>query len=144
MGLHGDALLREARDRVKPLPQQFAGSDDATPTNFNQLADAVEKAIKAALIENHGSLPAKHDHQELVAICQSTGVWDILPPALRTLVQEVEVYRSAALKNTQDLADAASKREELKKYFAATRRLIDYMEYHVIGNDSVLRRLRVA
>ena len=144
MGLHGDALLREARDRVKPPPQQSAESDDATPTNFNQLADAVEKAIKAALIENHGSLPAKHDHQKLVSICQSTGVWDILPPALQTLVQEVEIYRAAALKNTQNLADAASKREEFKKYFAVTRRLIDYMEYHVIGNDSVLRRLRVA
>ena len=144
MGLHGDALLREARDRVKPLPQQSAGSDDATPTNFNQLADAVEKAIKAALIENHGSLPAKHDHQKLVAICQSTGVWDILPPALQTLVQEVEIYRAAALKNTQNSADAASKREEFKKYFAVTRRLFDYMEYHEIVNDSVLRRLRVA
>ena len=144
MGLHGDALLREARDRVKPLPQQSAESDDTTPINFNQLADAVEKAIKAALIENHGSLPAKHDHQKLVAICQSTGVWDILPPALQTLVQEVEIYRAAALKNTQNSADAASKREEFKKYFAVTRRLIDYMEYHVIGNDSVLRRLSVA
>ena len=42
MGLHGDALLREARDRVKPPPQQSVESDDATPTNFNQLADAVE------------------------------------------------------------------------------------------------------
>jgi HEPN domain-containing protein len=144
MGLHGDALLREARDRVKPPLQQSAESDDGTPINFNQLADAVEKAIKAALIENHGSLPAKHDHQKLVAICQSTGVWDILPPALQTLVQEVEIYRAAALKNTQNSADAASKREELKKYFAVTRRLIDYMEYHVIGNDSVLRRLSVA
>jgi HEPN domain-containing protein len=146
VGLHGDALLREARDRIKPLPEQSAKSDDTntTPTNFNQLADAVEKAIKAALIENHGSLPAKHDHQKLVAICQNTGVWDILPPALRTLVQEVEIYRAATLKNTHDSADAASRREELKKYFGVTRRLIDYMEYHVIGNDSVLRRLKVA
>jgi HEPN domain-containing protein len=144
MGLHGDALLREARDGIKPPPEQSAKSDDPNPTNFNQLADAVEKAIKAALIENHGSLPAKHDNQKLVAICQNTGVWDILPPALRTLVQEVEIYRATALKNTHDPADAASKREELKKYFRVTRRLIDYMEYHVIGNDSVLRRLRVA
>jgi HEPN domain-containing protein len=144
MGLHGDALLREARDRIKPLPEQSAKSDNSNPTNFNQLADAVEKAIKAALIESHGSLPAKHDHQKLVVICQNTGVWDILPPALRTLVQEVEIYRATALKNTHDSADAASKREELKKYFGVTRRLIDYMEYHVIGNDSVLRRLRVS
>jgi HEPN domain-containing protein len=144
MGLHGDALLREARDRIKPLPEQSAKPDDSNLTNFNQLADAVEKAIKAALIENHGSLPAKHDHQKLVAICQNTGVWDILPPALRTLVHEVEIYRATALKNTHDPADAASRREDLKKYFGVTRRLIDYMEYHVIGNDSVLRRLRVA
>ncbi|HEX6176550.1 MAG TPA: HEPN domain-containing protein [Candidatus Binatia bacterium] len=144
MGLHGDALLREARDTIKPLPEQSAKSDDAAPTNFNQLADAVEKAIKAALIENHGSLPAKHDHQKLVAICQNTGVWDVLPPALRTLVQEVEIYRATTLKSTQNSAEPASKREELKKYFGVTRRLIDYMEYHVIGNDSVLRRLKVA
>jgi HEPN domain-containing protein len=144
MGLHGDALLREARNRVTPLHEQSMESDYAAPTNFNQLADAVEKAIKAVLIENHGSLPAKHDHQKLVAICQNTGVWDVLPPALRTLVQEVESYRAAALKNTQDSADGASKGEELNKYFGVTRRLIDYMEYHVIGNDSVLRRLKVA
>jgi hypothetical protein len=144
MGLHGDALLREARDRIKPLPEQSAKSDNSNPTNFNQLADAVEKAIKAALIENHGSLPAKHDHQKLVVICQNTGVWDVLPPALKTLVQEVEIYRATAIKNTHDSADGASRREELKNYFGVTRRLIDYMEYHVIGNDSVLRRLRVS
>ncbi len=144
MGLQGDALLREARDTIKPLPEQSAKPGDSTPTNFNQLADAVEKAIKAALIENHGSLPAKHDHQKLVAICQNTGVWDILPPALRTLVQEVESYRSAVEKNQRGSAPRISKSEELKKYFSVTRRLIDYMEYHVIGNDSVLRRLKVA
>ena len=144
MGLHGDALLREARDTIKPLPEQSAKSDDGAPTNFNLLADAVEKAIKAVLIENHGSLPAKHDHQKLVAICQNTGVWDVLPPALRTLVQEVEIYRGTALKSTQNSAEAASRREELKRYFGVTRRLIDYIEYHVIGNDSVLRRLKVA
>ena len=34
MGLHGDALLREARDRVKPPPQQSAESDDAHSNQF--------------------------------------------------------------------------------------------------------------
>lgn len=144
MGLQGDAWLREARDKIKPLLEQSVESKDAALTNFNHLADAVEKAIKAALIENHGSIPTQHDHQKLVAICQNTGVWDILPPALRNLVQEVESYRSAAVKNKQDSADTASTGEDLKKYFSVTRRLIDYMEYHVIGNDSVLRRLKVA
>ena len=106
MGLHGDALLREARDTMKPVPVHSAKSDDAVPTNFNQLADAVEKAIKAALIENHGSLPAKHDHQKLVTICQNTGVWDVLPPALRTLVQEVEIHRATALKSAHNCFQA--------------------------------------
>ena len=143
MGLHGDAWLREARDRIKP-PFAKSVESQACSADFDQLADAVEKAIKAALIENHGSIPAKHDHQKLVAICQNTGVWDVLPPALRTLVQEVESYRSAVEMNAQDSGDAASRRAELGKYFDVTRRLIDYMEYHVIGNDSVLRRLNVA
>jgi HEPN domain-containing protein len=143
MGLHGDAWLREARDRIKPSFANLVESQGCN-ADFDQLADAVEKAIKAALIENHGSIPAKHDHQKLVAICQNTGVWDVLPPALRTLVQEVESYRSAVEMNAQDSGDAASKRAELGQYFDVTRRLIDYMEYHVIGNDSVLRRLKVA
>jgi hypothetical protein len=65
MGLHGDALLREARDTIKTIPEQSAKSDDGVPTNLNNLADAVEKEIKAALIESHGSLPAKHDDQKL-------------------------------------------------------------------------------
>jgi HEPN domain-containing protein len=143
MGLHGDAWLREARDRIKP---SFAKSVESQgrSADLDQLADAIEKAIKAALIENHGSIPAKHDHQKLVAICQNTGVWDVLPPALRTLVQEVESYRSAMEMNAQDSGDAASMCAELGEYFDVTRRLIDYMEYHVIGNDSVLRRLKVA
>ena len=144
VGLYGDAWLREARDRIKPPPDQSIESQACTPSDFDQLADAVEKAIKAALIENHGSIPAKHDHQKLVAICQNTGVWDVLPPALRALVQEVESYRSAVRISAEDLADAASKRKEFEKYFSVARRLIDYMEYHVIGNDSVLRRLKVA
>jgi len=141
MGLHGDALLREARDTIRPFPEQSTKSENPTATNFDQLADAVEKAIQAVLIENHGSLPAKHNHHRLVAICQNTGVWDILPPALRTLVQELEIYRATAL---NDRVDAAARREELKKYFGVTRRLIDYIEYHVIGNDSVLKRLKVS
>lgn len=144
MGLHGEAWLRQARDKIKPVPEQSTPSQSCHPTNFDKLADAVEKAIKAALIENHGSLPAKHDHHKMVAICQNTGVWDVLPPALRTLVQEVESYRSELRINTQVSADAASRQQELEGYFTATRRLIDYMEYHVIGNDSVLRRLKVA
>jgi HEPN domain-containing protein len=143
MGLHGDAWLREARDRIKPSFAKSVESQDLS-ADFDQLADAIEKAIKAALIENHGSIPAKHDHQKLVAICQNTGVWDVLPPALRTLVQEVESYRSAMEMNPQDSGDAASRHAELGEYFDVTRRLIDYMEYHVIGNDSVLRRLKVA
>jgi HEPN domain-containing protein len=132
MGFYGDAWLREARTRLASDPQAKA----FTPAEFDDLAEAVEKAIKAALIESHGSLPAKHDHKKLVSICQSTGVWDVLPPALQSLVQEIEERQLAA--------EDDNKAEVLKRYFNVARRLIDYMEYHVIGNDSVLRRLKVA
>jgi HEPN domain-containing protein len=139
MGLYGDAWLREARTRVASDPQ----NKSFTPTEFDDLADAVEKAIMAALIESHGSLPAKHNHKKLVSICQSTGVWDVLPPALQSLVQEVEAYRLES-ELGQLAAQDSNKAEVLKRYFSVARRLIDYMEYHVIGNDSVLRRLKVA
>ena len=146
MGFYAEPWLREARDRIKAMPDDVAGQRSA-PADFDKLADAVEKAIKAALIENHGSLPEQHDHSQLVSICQSTGVWDILPPALRGLVQEIESYRSTKatiLEASFDVSSEESSAQKLQRYFFVARRLIDYMEFHVIGNDSVLKRLKVA
>ena len=93
------------------------------------------------------SADGRHDHSQLVSICQSTGVWDVLPPALRGLVQEIECYRStdvALAKAPPDVPSEESSAEKLQRYFFVARRLIDYMEFHVIGNDSVLKRLKVA
>ena len=146
MGFYAEPWLREARDRIRFFPNETAG-ESAESADFNHLAEAVEKAIKAALIESHGSLPQQHDHSQLVSICQSTGVWDVLPPALRGLVQEIESYRSTDVvvaKVPPDVASEESSAEKLQRYFFVARRLIDYMEFHVIGNDSVLKRLKVA
>ena len=147
MGFYAEPWLREARDKIRAVPGEISGQNLAG-SDFDKLADAVEKAIKAALIENHGSLPLQHDHSHLVSMCQSTGVWEILPPALRGLVEEIESYRSkkaAAVSDpmSSELADQSSA-EQLQRYFFVARRLIDYMEFHVIGNDSVLKRLKVA
>jgi len=141
MGFYADPWLREARDRIEAHPEPPPGTSDWRPTDFDKVSEAVEKAIKAALIERHGSIPHEHDHNKLVSLCQTTGVWDVLPPALRSLVEEVESYRAA---NPANAGSIASSPEQLQRYFFIARRLIDYMEYHVIGNDSVLRRLRVA
>ena len=142
MSFYAEPLLREARERVRSLPSQATTASAVSP-NFDQLAEAVEKAIRAALVENHGSVPQQLNHGQLVSICQSTGVWDVLPPALKGLIQEVEWYRSKNLRPTSQSIDRDSS-EQLQKYFIVARRLIDYMEFHVIGNDSVLKRLKVA
>lgn len=141
MGFFAEPLLREARDKIN---SQAEGSLDANGglAEFDKLAEAVEKAIKAALLENHGSIPKQHDHNKLVTICQSTGVWEILPPALKNLVQEVETYR-ATPQQVNEKSPTQSSAEQLQRYFFVARRLIDYMEFHVIGNDSVIKRLKV-
>lgn len=141
MGVFADPLLREARDKIDAGAEQSLAIQ-AGVAEFDKLADAVEKAIKAALLENHGSIPKHHDHSKLVAICQATGVWDILPPALKNLVQEVETYRAAQQQPSEKLSHQSSA-EQLQRYFFVARRLIDYMEFHVIGNDSVIKRLKV-
>ena len=142
MRFYADPLLREARENVKSLPSEATPASAISP-NFDQLAEAVEKAIRAALVENHGSVAQQLNQGQLVSICQSTGVWDVLPPALKGLIQEVERYRSKNLKPSSPSVDRDSS-EQLQKYFIVARRLIDYMEFHVIGNDSVLKRLKVA
>ena len=147
MGFYAEPWLREARDKIRSVPEGGMGLS-AAAGDFDKLAEAVEKAIKAALIENHGSLPQQHDHNQLVAMCQSTGVWDILPPALQGLVQEIESYRSQqagfVANPFSNPSNEQSSVEKLQRYFFVARRLIDYMEFHVIGNDSVLKRLKVA
>lgn len=138
MGFYSDPWLREARDKIRSVPENGAGTNHQNAPEIDRLAEAIEKAVKAALIESHGSIPQKYENQKLVLLCQSTGVWEVLPPALKSLVQEVESYRFL---NTPDTALPAP--ERLQKYLSAVRRLIDYIEFHVIGNDSVLRRLSV-
>jgi len=139
MGLFAEPWLKEARDRIKVVTDNHADKKNA-PVQFDKLAEAVEKAIKAALVENHGSIPQQLDHQNLVSICQATGVWDVLPPALQGLVHEVQTFRAA---NSPESVQHSSA-EQLQRYFVVARGLIDYMEFHVIGNDSVIKRLTVA
>ena len=138
MGVFAEPWLREARDHIK-LVSDNAPDKKNNPVQFDKLAEAVEKAIKAALVENHGSVPRQLDHHNLVSICQATGVWDVLPPALRGLVQEVQSFR--ATKSSAPVQESST--EQLQRYFIVARGLIDYMEFHIIGNDSVLKRLTV-
>jgi HEPN domain-containing protein len=141
MGFYADSWLREARDRVGAYAEQPSIGNSWGVPDFEKISDAVEKAIKAALVERHGSIPSQHDHNKLVSLCQSTGVWDVLPPALKSLVEEVESYRTV---NASDASGSVTSPDQLQQYFFIARRLIDYMEYHVIGNDSVLKRLKVS
>jgi len=142
MGFYAEPWLREARDHIKSVPIHAEGTL-AVPGDFDKLADAVEKAIKAALVETSGTIPQQLESQNLVSMCQATGVWDILPPALKGLVQEVSSLRSANTASSQ-LSRGSSSTMQLQRYFQIARGLIDYMEFHVIGNDSVLKRLKVA
>ena len=142
MGFYAEPWLREARDHIKSVPIQTQGAQ-VEPGEFDKLADAVEKAIKAALVENSGTIPQQLESQNLVSICQATGMWDILPPALRGLVQEVASLRGASSSSSK-LSREDSSSAQLARYFQIARGLIDYMEFHVIGNDSVLKRLKVA
>jgi hypothetical protein len=142
MGFYAEPWLREARDYIKSVPGELDAAE-AGPGDFDKLADAVEKAIKAALIECSGRIPQQLESQNLVAMCQATGVWDVLPPALRGLVKEVATLRASNSGSRQQLRNEDSV-AQLRRYFQVARGLIDYMEFHVIGNDSVLKRLKVA
>jgi len=137
MQLFADSWLREARDRISSC-QPAIGAGAPTPADLETLADAAEKAIKAALIECHGSIPDQYNADRLVTTCQKTGLWDVLPPALRKFVQGVD---HSAFTNTSELKTAQA---PIDSYFCIAPRFIDYIEQHVIGNHSVLKRLSVA
>lgn len=141
MQLFADSWLKEARIRISSCRNSAVKADSPGPADLQKLAEATEKAIKAALIESHGRIPQQYDHDELVATCQKTGLWDVLPPALQNFVQEVEPYSKA---DAADLNVASGYTARFEKYFSVAPRFVDYIEQHVIGNNSVLKRLTVA
>ena len=57
MGFYADSWLREARDRVGAYAEQPSLGNNWSIPDFEKISDAVEKAIKAALVECHGSIP---------------------------------------------------------------------------------------
>lgn len=137
MQFFADSWLREARDRVTSC-RSAGGAGAPSPADLETLADAAEKAIKAALIECHGSIPEQYNADRLVTTCQKTGLWDVLPPALRKFVQGLD---HSHLRNASDRKAA---QPLIDSYFCIAPRFIDYIEQHVIGNHSVLKRLSVA
>src|SRR5438093_13419509 len=129
MSFYADPWLREARNSVNSGPDQASATSGLSSPEFDKLAEAVEKAIKAALIENHSSIPQQHNHKKLVALCETTSVWDILPPALKNLVQEVETYRLTYAHHTDGCVVHFSCSEQVQRYISYTRMLIDFQYY---------------
>ena len=140
MRLFADSWLKEARIRISSC-QTATDAHSPGAQDLQKIADATEKAIKAALIESHGTIPRQYNNYQLVTTCQKTGLWDVLPPALKNFVQEVEPYTKADAGDSNSTPAYAARFE---KYFSLAPRFVDYIEQHVIGNDSVLKRLTVA
>ncbi|MGH7828268.1 MAG: hypothetical protein ACREQ7_24195 [Candidatus Binatia bacterium] len=140
MRLFADSWLKEARHGISSC-RTIIEADPPGRADLRKLADATEKAIKAALIESNGTIPQRYEDYQLVATCQKTGLWDVLPPTLKSFVQEVEPYnRGDAGDSNTNLTYAAP----FEKYFCMAPMFVDYIEQHVIGNHSVLKRLTVA
>jgi hypothetical protein len=140
MRVFADSWLKEARIHISSCRNPAVNTTPPEPEELQKIAEATEKAIKAVLIESHGTIPHDYNHHKLVATCQVTGLWDVLPPTLKNFVQEVEPYSRASAAPSNETPYAAGS----EKYFSVAPRFIDYIEQHVIGNNSVLKRLNVA
>src|SRR5438093_11654456 len=84
MSFYADPWLREARNSVSSGPGQASATSGLSSLEFDRLAEAVEKAIKAALIENHGSIPQQHHYNMLVSLYVITCALDVISPTITT------------------------------------------------------------
>jgi hypothetical protein len=140
MALFADSWLKEARTHISSWQNRPVSADPPGPGDLHKIAEATAKAIKAALVERRGAIPHQYNHHKLVATCQATGLWDVLPPMLKAFVQEVEPYNHAGGLSSNGKPYSVGH----EKYFSVAPKFIDYIEQHVIGNNSVLKRLNVA
>jgi hypothetical protein len=138
MGMLADSWLKEARAQINSC--QNLATHHPDPADMKKLANAALTAVKAVVMESHGEIPQQYHDPKLVTLCQKTGVWDVLPPVLKNFVQEIEPYGGA---NGGAASAPTVTSGALQKCFSVAPRFVDYIEQHVIGNDSVLSRLTV-
>jgi hypothetical protein len=86
MRLETSEWIREARVAIESAHREFTACSSFTAPACENLFTGVEKAAKTLVYEQYGHIPRSFHHHKLTTLCQSAGLWGLLPTNLQSFV----------------------------------------------------------
>jgi hypothetical protein len=87
-----ETWLHEVSTDLDEVKQGFTKAGFMTGGNCERLFKAYEKTVKAPVVEKFGSVPRRFRTHELSTLCQSYGLWPILPAKLKAAITGIEPF----------------------------------------------------
>jgi hypothetical protein len=95
------------------------------------LFTGIEKAIKAPIVEQYGTIPGSFQTHRLVTICKKSGLWQIFDPGLQGFLLDIDRF-GPEVRYPGELAYetlvSSSTNQEWKSRLADAQRLLGVVE----------------
>jgi hypothetical protein len=136
--------LHEARTDLAEVDQAVTKSGSMTGGNCERLFKVYEKAVKAPVVEKFHSVPGSYQTHDLSKLCQSYGLWTMLPVNLQSGITDIApfypVYPREAAYNTLVSSSSVSVWENR---IAVATELLNYVEKNVICDTVAFAKLKL-
>jgi hypothetical protein len=134
--------LHEARIDLAEVQQDFTRAGSMTGGNCERLFKVYEKTVKAPIVDKFGSVPRSFHTHGLSTLCQSYGLWPLLPAQLKSAITDIEpfypVYPNETAYTT--LVSSSSVSDWGNRITAATE-FLDHLEKHIICDSVAFGKL---
>ena len=139
MSAEASRCFNEAKTNLASASAAFRHS--ASSSSCKDLHAAHALAIKGVVAAKGGILPAqKH---KLVNICESIGLWAVMPPKFKEHLIAIDSVESNPLDSVEESRFAGLPIEEWKERLQIAPKFLFFLENHVASNPQILGGLTV-
>jgi hypothetical protein len=140
MDPHASRWFHQAKTNLASLSADLSQTESVSDLSYKDFHMAHALAINGVIAAKGGSIPGQH---KLVSICQSIGLWPVMPPKLQEHLIAIDCFVDPV--ETGGQASAASLTvDELKERLQIAPKFLFFMENHVASNPLILGGLTVS
>lgn len=134
--------LYEGREFLGNAEDKFAKASSLNAGAVENLVKAYEYGIKAPIVETHGCVPVSFQNHRLISLCQSGGLWSLLPVHLQDAIREIEpFYPCYRGKLAYETLVSSSTPGQWGGRIKAANQFLDFIEKRVVCDSVTFNRL---
>ena len=137
-------FLSQQRAALNRVQTEYTANNSMTFDNAKRLCYVYENGLKAPIVEHfYYNVPRKFRSHDLTTLCQSYGVWAMMPSSLQVAIQdmnpfsEVQFPTEPAFKTLVE----SSNTKQWDDRIEAAKELLNFVEYQVITDPTNYSRL---